>query len=426
MIILKRTFYISLPLLLICLLFIPKIDLISIPGYWQGIRLEDLIMLSFAMYLITNYKKTFLKSDYQFKPVLIFITYFFFSNFVGYYSGLKIMPFPLLRFFEYAILILFLNNLNVTELFLKRISFIYILVNVLISLLQEIDLIGSFSSLGYLPASSYFNARAYGLTGGSWELGVTSSIAFLIFLKHETNKINISIALTLTIILVSLAEGRANFIAFFVTVIFIYITSISVRKLLIIIIGLFILTVITQYFYFEYYQNFTNLSLISRMDGFDIVKMSDLLKNFIMYNDYGTRDEIVSTHPNLLSLFFRLNLWSILYDQFNTNIFTQLFGVGVTKIYMDSLLIRIWFSTGYVGIILLICLLKDMKIYQLIFFLLAGFSLDIFMSFKIVLLALMLNLKSSKSNENNKNLLFLGKNQWKPLINKVKKFISPV
>ena len=64
------------------------------------------------------------------------------------------------------------------------------------------------------------------------------------------------------------------------------------------------------------------------------------------------------------------------------------------------MLIRLWFTSGYLGIILAIYLSKSMKIYQVIFFILSGLTLDIFMSFKIVLLALLINLKVRESDEN--------------------------
>ena len=405
----KNFFY---PLILIVLIFMPKIDLVSVPGYRQGVRIEDLFFLFFTAHYLLNYKEIFLKSNYQFKSILIFISYFFFSNFIGYYSNLPIMSFGILRFFEYIILIIFLNNLNVTGLFLKRIIFTYIALNFFIVILQYFDLVGSFSSLGYLSSGHAYNARAYGLTGGSWELGVVSSISFLIFLKFEENKMNIFITFLFTLVLIILSEARGSFIAFFTTIIFIYITTVSFRNILLTIMAFAFLAFLINYLNINYLNinyviNTTDQNLlhdVSRflltMSDFDYAKIIELLKNFILYNEVPPRYILMQTHPDLLSLLIRLNFWSTLYNEFNTSIFTQLFGTGFTRIYTESLLIRIWFATGYVGIILLICLIKDMKVYQLIFFVLVGFTLDIFISFKIVLLALLLNIRVKKSDEN--------------------------
>ena len=43
---------------LIVFIFSPKIDVIAIPGYWQGIRLDDLVIFFYLIYLIflNNFK----------------------------------------------------------------------------------------------------------------------------------------------------------------------------------------------------------------------------------------------------------------------------------------------------------------------------------------------------------------------------------
>ena len=39
-------------------MFNPKIDLIPIPGYWQGIRLDDLIVLFYSIFFFFQNKRT--------------------------------------------------------------------------------------------------------------------------------------------------------------------------------------------------------------------------------------------------------------------------------------------------------------------------------------------------------------------------------
>ena len=82
------------------------------------------------------------------------------------------------------------------------------------------------------------------------------------------------------------------------------------------------------------------------------------------------------------------------YNEYNTNILTQLFGTGMSSIYVESLIVRIWFTTGVVGVLLILLLLGQVKIYQLVFFIISGFTLDIFVSFKIFLMTLLLNKKT--------------------------------
>ena len=61
---------------LIILIFVPKIDLISIEGYHQGIRLEDIILFIYIINFFINYNKTLLIQPYQFKGPFIILLLF--------------------------------------------------------------------------------------------------------------------------------------------------------------------------------------------------------------------------------------------------------------------------------------------------------------------------------------------------------------
>ena len=41
---------------IIIFIFSPKIDLINIPGFWQGIRLDDIIVLVYSIYFLVSNK----------------------------------------------------------------------------------------------------------------------------------------------------------------------------------------------------------------------------------------------------------------------------------------------------------------------------------------------------------------------------------
>lgn len=385
--------------LLIILVFIPKIDLINIIGYWQGIRLEDLILLIIAGQLIVDRNSIILKANYQYKDAFIIITYMLVSNIIGHISGLSILVMVMLRFIEYLILIIFLNKLSITENFLKKLSIVYILVNVLFIILQKFDLIGVFSSLGYLGTDHPMNVRAIGITGGSWELGVLSVLCFFIYFRFEKNKIKIFLLYTLTIALLILAESRGNFVAFMiVTILFLikvtFSKSSGVKNSLIILaligFGYFITPILIE----------SNLLVIRRMKGINILEIYELIKNFALYNSVPDVRGIPTWSPDLLSFIWRLNLWTEIYAEFKTNIFTQIFGTGMVRVYVDSLWIRVWLMTGYLGIFLTVYMSRKLNIFHFLFFLIASFSLDLFISFKIVLLSLLLYIKVDKTNEN--------------------------
>ena len=68
-------------ILSIILVIFPKIDLIPIPGYWQGIRVEDFIILFFMLYILFNLDSIFSKfkiNKFQYKNF-----YYFFFNMVS-------------------------------------------------------------------------------------------------------------------------------------------------------------------------------------------------------------------------------------------------------------------------------------------------------------------------------------------------------
>jgi hypothetical protein len=396
---------------LIILIFVPKMDLISIGGYHQGIRLEDMILFIYILSFFINYNKTFLVQPYQFKGPFILLIYCIATNFVGYYSDLNIMWAVPIRFIEYMILIIFLNNLSITSQMLKNISIFYIIINLIVAIIQEIGLLGSFTSLGYLPPDHTFNNRALGITGGSWELSILAPLSFFIFLKYETNKFIISAIFLALLIIMILAEGRTNFVALILVCLVIFAKQFSIKKI-IKISTILVIILFTMIIFLKNSQFIDNLntiyrtsdvwyddifSIFKRLEDINIYLLYEWIKDFVIYNRAPSLEE---ASDNLLSFAYRLGYWTQLYTEFKTNIFTQIFGTGMTRVYVESTLIRIWFTTGYAGMILVIFLSRKLPVYQFLFFLIDGFSLDIFMSFKIMLFALLLNKKTDTRYEN--------------------------
>ena len=194
----------------------------------------------------------------------------------------------------------------------------------------------------------------------------------------------------ITLTLLFLSEGRANTVAFLFSSIFLlkYILP-KVNKVFVIV---FFLTFLLFFIYFSI--ELLNVSLFKRVVAVNYVELFSVFKNFILYNQVPSIPQTSAELPELLSFVYRLQFWSKLYDQYNTNILTQLFGTGMSSIYVESLLIRIWLTTGIVGLLLALVLSGQMKLYQVVFFLISGFTLDIFVSFKIFLTALILNKKT--------------------------------
>jgi hypothetical protein len=109
---LSKKYYINLEAIFLysffVVLFIPKVDLISIPGFWQGIRLEDLILMTYSLIVILNFREKIMNNllVQKFLPLLYYFIIIFISSFIGKMSGSTIVYFSLLRILEYTILVI--------------------------------------------------------------------------------------------------------------------------------------------------------------------------------------------------------------------------------------------------------------------------------------------------------------------------------
>ena len=153
--ILKKQFYFNLEsfslFLFLLVIFLPN-RLISIPGYWQGIRTEDIILFLYSLTIITNYREKIINNLIlqKFAPLIFYFIIIFFSSFVGKISGLHIVYLSLARVLEYFVLIVLLCNLKIRKNDLLIYLKIYVLLSLAIVILQKLGLVGSFTSLGYL------------------------------------------------------------------------------------------------------------------------------------------------------------------------------------------------------------------------------------------------------------------------------------
>jgi hypothetical protein len=98
----KNYIFLLFPLMI----FLPKIDIISIKGYYQGIRLEDIILF---IYFISVFKFSakflILQKNFYFKPGLYLFIYLIFSNWIAILNGtdVKIIMMIRLRYFSIKI-----------------------------------------------------------------------------------------------------------------------------------------------------------------------------------------------------------------------------------------------------------------------------------------------------------------------------------
>tara|TARA_A100001015_G_scaffold171739_1_gene190872 strand:+ start:3474 stop:4718 length:1245 start_codon:yes stop_codon:yes gene_type:complete len=388
-----------LTLLFIIILFIPKIDLISIPGFWQGIRIDDIILAIVGLIFLINQKKIIFSFKKFYNGWFYFFLYIFFSNLVALLLGFEIKFVMILRLIEYFVIIAFIYNLKLEKLFLKKIIKYFILLNVFVVLFQINGLIGSLSSLGYLPAGSTLNNRAFGLLGGSWELAIVSSLSYFILLYVSDNKREKIKYLFICLFLLYTANSRMPIAAFLVGISFFYFFEITNLKRKILnykFTKYHIFTAILIMIYFFYSINFSN-NLEHYLDNDYLDKflldnkiIFNLIGNFVTYNDVPSKIEFNNYDFSYWSLLYRLQHWSDLYNINLSEPFSFVFGSGLNILYTDSLLIRIILNCGFVGLLIIALLSLNIPIFLLLFLFLTGLTLDLFISMKIFVFTLLL------------------------------------
>ncbi len=380
------------------MMFIPKIDIVPIAGYWQGIRIEDLLILSFFIVFIGNSQNYIYHRDFKFKNFLIFFIYIFISNFVAVFSGIEIKIIMLIRLFEYIVLLYFFDNLKIDLSKIKKILYLYLFISLFVVILQYYEFVGNFSSLGYQSADDMIWVRAMGLTGGPWELGIVSSIIFFTLLELEKDLKKIFVVFFIVNLFLILTGGRANFLAFNLAclVLLLFNKNIKFSSKSIFLVLIFLLTFILGKFVFS--------DFIEKIVSIDISYLYFLFKEGVLKQNLPPMDDLID-YKVYLSFWYRVEGWSLFINELTEKNINLLFGIGLKHIYYDSLLIRILVSTGFFGVILILFLSFKLKLYLFIFFLLSGSFLDLFISMKIFFFTLiMLYVHKQISIKNEKNI----------------------
>ena len=360
------------------ILFIPKIDLIEVSGFWQGVRFEDLILLGYVFYIIFNYNEKIVKNDLvqKFLPLLYYFLIIFFGSFIGKISGSQLASLTLLSVLEYTFLIIFLCNFKIYRQQLLTIIKLYVLINFIFVILQKLNLAGSFTSLGYLDPNHQLSTRVMGLSGGSWELGVVMGLCYFIVVKFERPSFKTIIFYFFLVLYINLeAQSRINFIGFALANIFFLKEFVDRRKFLSLI-SVILFLLITSIFFID----FLNINSFQRIIKTNYSQSLEMLKYFILFLELPNRDLL---DTSVWSLWYRLSLWLKIIPNYFNNFFTILFGSGNYIVYYESGILRILFTTGIVGLLYVIYMSRNIEIYILVYFLIIGLTLDIFNSFKI-------------------------------------------
>lgn len=358
-------------LIFFLILFNPKINLIPLEGY-HGIRLDDLLIAGTIIYFLIN-KKYIILDDSIFKNFFLLLVYIFFVNFLSIFYLIPLQSIMLIRSIEYLSLIIIINNLKVSKEDIIFLIKIFIFSNLFISILQTLDLIGSFSSLGYLNVDHPNNLRAYGILGGSWELAIASCLCYF-FLYDQKNNF---FYLLIIFFLLYMAESRTSMVAFSLTTILIHFDFIKKNLINLILLSTISLLMIIVFDKYDILYNKINYFIILFLDSFDI------LKKFFIYEKTLKLHEIGLYKSQILSLVYRTHEWEHMLNLAKQNDLMFYFGAGFFNLYSESIFIRIFYSLGLIGFLIIFFISKNLPIYVLFFLIINGFTIDLFISIKI-------------------------------------------
>ena len=379
---------------LFMVIFLPKIDLFQLPinGVHQGPRIEDIILLFFALYLFIPQKKLLLiwSEKFIFKNWLIFFCIIMFFNIIHLFNGKSLNLLIFLRIFEYAVLIIFLNNfLNKKNIF--KIIKAFIIINFIVVLLQTFNLIGSISSIGYLPPNHILNQRAYGTLGGSWELGIVFGILSLACFRARNQLKNYLFYMSLCSIIILLSFGITNLIAYFASITYILwvsfyknIKEISSKYIVYAFVITFVILVTIFYtdLHLFLFSKLENNQFVLRLSKINFFYLYEVYRDYFMTGYIPTLKEVKDpiTH---YSIIVRLATWQNSIMEFQATDLAKFIGIGLNELYLESIIIRAITGVGIIGCMFIFFSIMNVPIYFLIFILISGINIDLFISIKI-------------------------------------------
>ncbi len=360
--------------ILFILLIFPKLNIINLAGYHQGIRIEDLIIIYLTLFLILSNSFEIKKNDLGFNFIIYFFIILISIIHGSLYFDQKWIILP--RYLEYIILLIYFNrhNPNVDSIF--AILRLYLILNLFTVVLQQLGLFGEISSLGYESPANLTDDRPTGLTGGPWELSNCSAIIFFTLLldkkKSLTSRYIYSI---IAIYLIFVTQSRAIAVSFFFALsLYMYLKYIKFSK-----IYFFLILLITSLICFFIIINISKNFFIFDEVYFQLIQM---FQDFVFYQQ---KPDLNQLDGKLWSMAYRIDHWLIMYKKFLLNPFTIVFGTGSTTIYYESAIFRILFGAGIFGFIFVLFAVRKFPIHMFVLLLITGLTLDLLLSFKIFL-----------------------------------------
>ena len=412
---------------LLIFIFNPKIDIVSIPNFWQGLRLDDLIILFYSIFL-------FFSNSCKIYPNLInpkifgynwiiFFPYVVFAMILGKTLGVHPNWMIAIRYCEYIALIIILNQLDPPKDKILLLFKIYILLNFVIVVLQYFEIIGGFTSRGHcqnnpnapnfycfdkedIKAICFFNCdlgfmknlvhpggflenRVVGITGGPWELSMNLSICIYGIALLEKKFKKLIPYIILVVIMMLIGQSRGIIFGFLVGSLFLINDYKNAIKLFII---LFI------FMFFSYFFNFLNFKEIA--DNKFLIDYFALIKIIIGAFTGNLPSEGTLVGTGLESMLIRAESWARIYSELKTSNILLIFGSGGGNyIYTESFIIRVLSSFGLIGSLIIVYMSRKLPFFFISFILVSGITIDVFVNFKIFVFSCLLLIIYTKSKK---------------------------
>ncbi len=360
--------------ILFILLIFPKLDILNIPNYHQGIRIEDLLVIYIALYLIISDSFKIKKNDLGYYFIIYFFILLISIIHGSLYFSQKWIILP--RYLEYIILLVYFNrhSPNLSSLF--AIVKLYLILNLFTVILQQLGIVGEITSLGYESPENLSDDRPTGLSGGPWELSNCCAIIFFTLLLDKKQSLtSLYVYSIIAIYLIFATHSRAIVVAFFsALIIYLYIKNIKLDKFY-----LFLIFLVTLLISFLLIINIYDDILVFDEVYFELVPM---MQDFVLYQQ---EPDLSKLDGRLWSMAYRIDHWLAIYNDFLLNPLTIIFGAGSTTIYYESVIFRILFGAGIFGFIFVLFAVRKFPIHIFVLLLISGLTLDLLLSFKIFL-----------------------------------------
>jgi hypothetical protein len=377
------------------LIFLPKINFISIASQSAGIRIDDIILATISLLLFSAFIYLRRSLISQIEIILIF----FLSFGVISYSIVGGSFFYVIRTAEYFIF--FYIGINASSYFkLRNIIIAFILLNSVLILLQQTNVIGGFTASN--SGSYVSHVEPVGIGSGTWEIGLLLNISWIMLSFGRLCRPWPAIGFGILIMGFHLLIGSRtpSITGLAVILVFIIWNWREKKSYLLLIYPLFALILFSIFMLFQDWFKDTNL--FTRMKSLNSTDYTRLI-NYIWHSTPARSELIEATHAVATRDQFKDSDFSLIIRAvknvaafkyyFQSSWFVILIGTGPGRFgtAMDLGIIRILIENGIAGLVTFFVLIwKSLTVtnaakWPLIFvFTVSMMTLDTYLSYKVM------------------------------------------